>query len=686
MPVSDPPNTLLDLLTSRGQSQPSQRGYTFLIDGESETAHLTYGELHWHARATAALLQRKIAPGDRVLLLYPPGLEYIKAFFGCLYSGGIPVPAYPPRMNKPDLRLQAIVADARPAAVLTTTEILATAERRLMHLPEFASLQWMTMEGLDEEGAAKWQPPSVDPGSVAFLQYTSGSTAAPKGVMVTHANLLHNLFWISERFGHTRESRGVIWLPPFHDMGLIGGILQPLYVGFPVVLMAPLAFLSNPVRWLRAISQYRGTVSGGPNFAYDLCVRKLTPAQRAGLDLSSWEVAFNGAERIRHETLQQFAETFAENGFRRQAFVSCYGLAEASLMVSCSAQAEGPRTLPIHLAALEKGAVAKVEGENVGSKALVSCGRVLTDQKAIIVDPESCTALPPNRLGEIWIQGPSVAEGYWNKPEETARTFRAKRSDTGEGPFLRTGDVGFLQGGELFVAGRLKDLIIIRGHNHYADDIEITVERAHPSLRPGSGAAFSVEINDSEQLVVVQEVEPHSVRNLELDPIATAIRAAVAAEHGVQVHGVVLLKPQSIPKTSSGKVQRHLCRKGFLDHSLVSLGSSLLETAPAEANVSDPADSFVLRALRSVDTDDERNALLRLYLREQVAQLVRVAPLDLDPEQPLNRLGVEDSQALKLKGDLEAALSILLPAADSLQSSSLDGLAAVIQPQLQAHP
>jgi acyl-CoA synthetase (AMP-forming)/AMP-acid ligase II len=573
--------TLVELLRTRGQNQPKQTAFTFLQDGETESDSLTYQELDSLSRAIAAQLQSSTVPGERALLLFPPGLEYISAFFGCLYAGLVAVPAYPPRPNRSLARLQTIVADAQASVALTTTSILSNIERQFAQAPELKTLRWLTTNQVGDL-AEEWQEPVVSGDTLAFLQYTSGSTAAPKGVMITHSNLLHNLGLIHECFEHAPNSRGVIWLPPYHDMGLIGGVLQPLYGGFPVTLMSPLVFLQNPLRWLRAISRYRATTSGGPNFAYDLCVRKITPEQLTTLDLSSWEVAFNGAEPIRHETLERFAATFEPCGFRRQAFYPCYGLAEATLIVSGGLKIAQPVVKTVQGAALKQNGVAQADAKEDNARSLVGCGQALRDQQIAIVHPERLTQCADGEVGEIWVSGPSVAKSYWRKPEETQRTFHAYLADTGEGPFLRTGDLGFLEDGELFVTGRLKDVIIINGCNHYPQDIERTVEQSSPSIRQNCCAAFSVDIGGAEKLVVVAEVErryhtrqvayPAGAATdghlLEAEVVIQAIRRAVSKHHDLQVHTVLLLKPGNIPKTSSSKIQRHACRIGFLNRTL----------------------------------------------------------------------------------------------------------------------
>ena len=507
-------STFVEVLQWRARQQSTQPVYTYLSDGEDEKVSLTARELDHQARAIGALLQQHGATGERVLLLYPPGLDFIAAFFGCLYAGAIAVPVLPPHPVRPQRalsRLQAIVSDAQPSVALMTSRVRTRLQRLAVRMAELETISWLTTDQLASDLAQTWQEPTVTGTSLAFLQYTSGSTATPKGVMVSQANLLHNCAFIHQGFENRPDERGVFWLPFHHDMGLIGGILQTLCCGGSCTLLSPLAFLQRPVRWLQAISRTRATISGAPNFAYELCVRKITPEQRASLDLRSWAVAFNGAEPVQQATLERFSAAFASCGFRPEAFYPCYGLAEASLFVSGGCRSSSPVVLQVNSSALEHNRVIEVGPQDTGIRSLVGCGQVPPDQQIIIVDPEGLTRCPPNQVGEIWVTGPSVAQGYWNRPEDTVQTFGAHLSDTREGPFLRTGDLGFVKDGELFVTGRLKDLIIIDGSNHYPQDIEQTIEqtleRSHAPLRPHSSAVFSVEQDGAECLVVMQEVE-----------------------------------------------------------------------------------------------------------------------------------------------------------------------------------
>lgn len=560
-------STLVELLRDRALNQPKEIGYTFLLDGETEVASLTYQQLDQKARAIAVQLMQKVEVGSRVLLLYPPGLEFVAAFFGCLYGGFVAVPAYPPRRNQKMSRLEAIVSNAEAAIALTTASELASIQTQFTENSILAPLPWLATDTINNDLASYWQEPTVNSNTLAFLQYTSGATGTPKGAMITHGNLLHNSQLIYNFFGNTSKSKGVIWLPPYHDMGLIGGVLQPLYACSPVILIPPVAFIQKPFRWLQAISHYQATTSGGPDFAYDLACRQITDEQLASLDLSHWEVAFTGAEPVRAEILERFAETFAPCGFRHSAFYPCYGMAETTLIVSGGLKSQAPIIRHVSTIALEKNQVADpINKDDV--RTLVGCGKSSPDQKVIVVDPELLTRCSDGRVGEVWVSGASVGKGYWNQPEQTKEAFQAYLAGDKINPFFRTGDLGFLLHGELFITGRLKDLITIMGRNHYPQDIEMTVEKSHPALRPASGAVFAVKINNSKKLVVVQEVERTYLRSFNASEVIGAIRKAVVEEHDLQADAILLLKTTSIPKTSSGKIQRSACRQGFIDASL----------------------------------------------------------------------------------------------------------------------
>jgi acyl-CoA synthetase (AMP-forming)/AMP-acid ligase II len=561
--------TVVDLLRWRADGEGDARLVTFLRDGERDEATLTYAELDARARAIAVAIGRRAAPGERALLLYAGGIEFITGFFGCLYAGVVAVPAYPPepeRLERTLQRLTAIAVDARPSLVLSTREICALKEPLSGMSPELAALDWLATDAVPCAEADGWRDAGVTPATVALLQYTSGSTADPKGVIVTHDNLLYTEEMIRRGFEHQEGAVGVGWLPLFHDMGLMGNLLQPLYAGFPCVLMSPIAFLQRPARWLEAISTYGATTSGGPNFAYELCLRRVTEEQRAHLDLRRWDVAFSGAEPVSASTIERFVRTFAPCGFRREAFYPCYGMAEATLIITGGAKAAEPVLADVDADALQRHRAIPPNGG--GSRRVVGCGRPLADERVLVVDPDRRAVVSDGEVGEVWVAGRNVARGYWQRAEQSAAVFHATLAESDDGPYLRTGDLAFVRDGELFVTGRIKDVIIIRGRNFYPQDLELTVASCDHSLRPGSGAAFAVEVDDQERLAVVNEVRRECAGG-ELARVVDAIREAIAVEHGVQLHAVMLIEAGTIPKTSSGKIRRGACRDLYLRSALI---------------------------------------------------------------------------------------------------------------------
>ncbi|MBD2625726.1 non-ribosomal peptide synthetase [Trichormus variabilis] len=649
-------STVVELLRYKCLEQLNTEAFTFLPDGEAQATSWTYGELERQSRAIACQLQALNLTGQRALLLYPPGLDYLAAFFGCLYAGVVAVPAYPPRNHRNTPRILAILKDAQAAVILTTSGIASQVQNLLKDEFDTDNIHWLTTDNLEPGIEADWQEPVINTDTLAFLQYTSGSTGTPKGVMLTHGNLLHNAEVTRQYMEHTPSSKFVTWLPAYHDMGLIGGILQPLYGGFACIMMPPASFLQRPYRWLKTISDYRGTTSGAPNFAYQLCIDKITPEQRQTLDLSSWDVVFNGAEPIRQETLERFAQTFAECGFRPEAFYPCYGMAEATLMVSGSVKSALVRNKSLQKTALECNHVIDYPANAENSIQIVSCGRVVPQQQIVIANPDTLTRCAADEVGEIWVSGPSIGHGYWNRPEETAQTFGAYLQDTGSGPFLRTGDLGFLHDGELFVTGRAKDLIIIRGRNLYPQDIELTAERSHKMLRAGSVAAFAVEVETEEQLVVVQELEFRAKPNIE--EVTTAIRKAITEEHEVQVYAVVLIKAGTISKTSSGKIQRRATKARFLEGTLEVVGSSILEI-----NQTTEPETVLTRSDLLKTAPEQRQLLLNSHLQKLVSRVLRVKPEQIDFQQPLSILGLDSLKVFELKNrielDFEVAISVV---------------------------
>jgi len=679
-PVKAGAGTLVDILRRRAQRQPDQKAYTFLLDGEAEEVSLSYAELDLRARAIGEWLIRQGLRKERALLLYPPGLDFIAGFFGCLYAGLVAVPAYPPepaRLKRTLKRLEAIAADAEAKVALTTQSVLSSLEVISAQAPMLGSMRWLASDAMESSAVDHSMEFDLSSDALAFLQYTSGSTGEPKGVMLTHTNLLHNAATVSAFCEHGPQDKYVSWLPAFHDMGFMSGVLQPLYSGIPAVLLSPAAFLQRPLRWLRAISRYRATTSGGPNFAYDLCVRKIGDEERALLDLSSWTIAFNGAEPVRNETLERFAQTFAPCGFRKEALYPCYGLAEATLIVTGGRKRDRPIVKSFETPALLNGRVVEQTSAKHDQQLLVGCGSSSQDQQAVIVHPETAARCAAGKVGEIWVSGPSVGEGYWKKPVETEATFHAYIADTREGPFLRTGDLGFLLGGELFVTGRLKDVIIIRGVNHYPQDIELTVQNSHPALRPGCGAAFSVESGGEERLVVVQEVEIRKQANQ--NETIDSIRRAITESHELQVYAAVLVKPGTIPKTSSGKIQRSACRKEFLEGKLEEVYRDLLD----DYNGASQEESFIRKALLAIDPK-MRLPVAESYVLEQAARVLRVSPSRLLPERSLSAMGLDSLMAVELRNHIEADLGVTVPASALLEGLSARAVASLVLDDLDA--
>lgn len=677
-------SSLVELLRHRAAYSPDETAFIYIADNGESKQTMNYGELDRLARCIAARLQRDSAPGERALLLYPSGLEFIAAFFGCLYAGVIAVPAYPPRDNRNGERMRILADDVQAKLFLSTTAQKGNIERRLHINGTDATIEVLASDLL-HDGEDEWQEyrPAAD--DLAFIQYTSGSSGKPKGVMVSHNNILHNEKVIHHAYGLSRKSMGVGWLPLFHDMGLIGNFLQPLYVGFPIILFSPSAFIQKPVMWLELISHYRATTSGGPNFAFDHCVSRITEEQKAGLDLSCWEVAFNGAEPVRKETMDRFAEAFAGCGFRKEAFYPCYGMAETTLFITGNKKLTAAKTACLNSTGTKAASAAASAREKV------SCGFPRLDQKIVIVDPERLVATEDGQIGEIWTSGKSVTQGYWNRPEETEKIFKARLA-TGEGPFLRTGDLGFVSEGELFVTGRRKDLIIIRGRNYYPDDIEQTVGTCHPALKVGSGAAFPIELEGEERVVIVQEVERAALRKLNDAEVITAIRQSVAHQHELSVCAVVLIKTSSIPKTSSGKIQRHACKAGYLSGELENVAEwrqpSLQDLFQVMGSRKDaeqqPQTSFSDNA--RAKSGEELQQFIVQFLWGKISAALGMETGEPLTDQPLNTLGFDSLMFVDLTNKVHKETGLKISLAEVMDGLTLRDLASAVHDHLDSNP
>jgi acyl-CoA synthetase (AMP-forming)/AMP-acid ligase II len=553
--------TIREALDYRAATTPKALAYCFLKNGETEDGRFTFDSLCVKAaRIGRALLASGVKPGDRILLLLPQGLDYVVTLYACFYAGLIAVPASPPARAKQLARLQKIASDASAALIISDRDTLETFGAAL---GELTAVPCRTVEDIDIEIDGEAALPALNGDSIALLQYTSGSAGDPKGVIVTHRNLCADQVLLQEALATGPQSSTVSWLPLFHDMGLIMGMMHPLFVGAPCYLMAPLAFLQKPARWLHAISRYRAQVSGAPNFAYDLAVTDVPPAERAAFDLSTWKVAFNAAETIRPETLTRFTATYGANGFQTRHANWCYGLAEATLIVTGGPPGEVPRTLRLAGDVLALTGIAlPVETAEPDSRLVASCGRPLGDVELVIADPETHNRLDPGSVGEVWLAGPIVAKGYWGNAEATAEIFGAHLA-TGEGPYLRTGDLGFMWDGALFLTSRLKDLIIIRGRNYSPSDIEQAIESADPAIRENGVAAFTIIGEKGEELVVTAEITDEATADFDPPAVIRKLRAEIATAFDLRLSKVAFVRRGKLPRTTSGKIQRAICRRDF---------------------------------------------------------------------------------------------------------------------------
>ena len=634
-------SSLSELLRWRASDQPDRCAFRFLANGEDDNGSLSYGELDLRARSIAAHLQQVTEPGQRALLLYPPSLEYIAGFFGCLYAGVVAVPAYPPSPRN-IRRLRAIANNASVSLAITTTSILGGMMQMVTAATGLPSSRVLATDKLSYQPAA----PSDDvmwPTETCFLQYTSGSTGEPKGIVGTHTRVLHHLDSACRRLEFSAADVGVSWQPLFHDGGLIGMVLYPLYAGFPMMLMSPASFLQHPVRWLRAISRYEATYSGAPTFGYDLCTRRIPPEECEPLNLKSWKIALIGAEPVRLEVIDQFAQKFGMWDFEREAFNPSYGLAEATLLVSSGSRMGKPVSARFQTTALRRNQALEITVADPGAQALVCCGSCLPDQRLVIVDPETSTACPEDEIGEIWVSGPGVGMSYWNRPEESQYTFRAHLAGEPETAFLRTSDLGFLHQGNLFVSGRLKDIIIIRGVNHYPQDIELTVQQSHPALSAGRGAAFSVSADTGEErLAIVHEVD--QANSADVTGIFPAIRSAISERHELSIHSIVLVLPGAIPVTSSGKIERRTCRTRFLSQTLegVAAWHETIGTSLEQHRSTSPEPGALKREAAEIEQWLVREVSKRLHSDDKI-----------DIRQPFTSYGLDSVEAVILAGDLE---------------------------------
>ncbi|MBE8524332.1 AMP-binding protein, partial [Amycolatopsis sp. H6(2020)] len=631
--------TLAGLLRRRAGETPSRTAFEF----PGDRLVVDYRDLDRRACGVAAALREQGLAGERVVLLFPPGIDYVAAFFGCLYAGAVAVPVYLPTGVRGAARMLDVALDAGARVLLSTA---ATRDALGPSMSTMEGPGWLLVDDVGDE----FDGPGPGPDDLAFLQYTSGSTGTPKGVRVRHANLMANLAEIGRVLGVDPDSRAVSWLPPYHDMGLIGGILQPVHGGFPCTLLSPAAFLRAPVRWLAEISRSRATFTAAPDFGYRECVRRISEADRAELDLSSLRHAMVGAEPVRRATLDEFSGAFAGAGFRRSAFHPCYGLAEATLLVTGGMR---PAVVEVGRAELAEGRVLLDPPAGHPSVALTGCGAA-TGEDVVVVDAE------PGAVGEICVSGPSVTDGYHGRPAETAARFGAELPGHPGRRFLRTGDLGFLRDGQLYVTGRVTDLMVLRGRNHYPEDIEQTAERAHPALRPGRSVAFSVDDGDDEYLVLVHEVAA-STSVETADAVRAAVRAAIVADHGVTPREVVLVRQGGIARTTSGKVRRAATKAKWLEGAPASVaGARGASVAEAGDRVGTPAG-----ARGATPEPDDR-------LTSVVATVLGLDRVPAD--EPLVGLGLDSLRAVRLTEAVADTFGAEIPVPRLLDGCTLTGL------------
>ncbi|WP_372365150.1 AMP-binding protein [Candidatus Uabimicrobium sp. HlEnr_7] len=607
--------TLRDLIQHGALEYPDKHAFVFLEDGENRESHLSFRELDKCARRIAQELMNCNLTKKNVLLVYPPGLDFIKAFVGCIYANVVAIPCYPATKSTVE-RFKAIYRNSNAVVILSNTKT-----QQLMKVQKISGIDtssWLYTDDLPEN-IASGVLPIIASSDVAMIQYTSGSTLAPRGVVLRHENLLHNIRFIQKQFGVTLNSAAFTWLPPYHDMGLIGSILVPLVSYTTTVCMSPLDFLRKPLRWLQAISKYKIEISGGPNFAYELCIDNIKDEYCQNLDLSCWKVAYNGAEFVQKNTLERFVQKFASCGFNRESFYPCYGLAEATLMV-CGGIREQQPTI-----CYEK------------STDFVSCGQSSDDTQLYIVNPNTQEICSENEEGEIYVASPSVAQEYWDNSLETARVF-AQRIPGIAMPVMCTGDMGFIKNGELFVSGRRKNIIVVRGKNYYPHDLENVAQQSHETLRANTGAAFTIDDNQQPKIILVFEFND---RRIGKEEVAADIRAAISSSFQLDIYNIVFIKPGQMPKTTSGKIQHHMCRKAYLDGTLTIIAQSIRNFE------------------NSTSTAHQGN--IEKDLRLQLANLLAVDIKAIDFETPVKNLGLSSLTGVSLISYIEEKYNIEVP-------------------------
>lgn len=677
--LESPGATLVTVLCQRAETLGDQRAYVFLAEGEAETEVWSYADLDRRARAIAVELANSgiEVAGKPVLVCAPPGLDYIAGFFGCLYAGAIAVPANPPdpiRLDRTLPRFRSILGDADAVAALSTHDQIEAAREVIERDLDLPLDRWLAVDRVTFDGIDTWQPPDLVPADPAFLMYTSGSTAEPKGAVIGHGNALHNLSRFPG-FANRPCNAVVSWLPFFHDLGLFLGILHPLYRSCPSILMPPAAMVRRPARWLEAMSRYSATTTGGPNFTFDLCVDRISPEERAALDLSAWNLALNGSEPVRWRTLKRFNEAFAECGFRPATHYPSFGMAEAAATVTGASDFEPSLTLRVASEALAQGVVQEV-GEDDRGRVYVGCGPIIAEQRMEIVDPETCKPKASGEVGEIWVSGPSIGQSYWRRQHGTGNGLKAHLSTEPDGPvFLRTGDLGFIHRNELFITGRLKDLIILRGINYHPEDLEHTLAHAHARARPNCAAAFSLELDGREGMGIVQEINPRGCEDKDFSEIVAAFRGVLVEGYDIDPDVIVLIEPRTIPKTSSGKIQRRETARRFASGDLETL-HEWHASRPTPSSGRSAGDTTG-RSEATVDLE-----IIRRHITEHVARMVGVEAADVDVRSPFSRFGLASVESVFLIQELENLFDLSLRPTLAWEYPTVEQMAVFLRDQM----
>ena len=660
--------TILEILEHRTIHQPDAIAFSFLEDGESSESKITYRELGTQAAGVAYFLRKNNLCNERILLLFPPGLDFLKAFFACLYAGAVAVPSYPPRRNRPNVTIEAIINNCDPKSILTNDKIRDTI---IESLPADALLRTRACHSISEfinGGDGPLHSATASENDLAFIQYTSGSTSSPKGVMVRHRNIMANQIMIQHGFKNDESTIGASWLPMYHDMGLIGNVLQPIYLGIPLIFMSPFLFLQRPIRWLRMISQYKVTTSGGPNFAYQLCVEKISEAEQQSLDLSRWRVAYCGAEPVRYNSIRRFYERFKKNGFQWESFLPCYGLAEATLFVSGGPACEAPICRQIGDDINQDAQVTKIPKET-----LVASGRTYEDLDVRIVDPEEKIQCNDGIPGEIWISGVSVCDGYWGNPNCNSE-FNLSLSDD-HTVYFRTGDIGIKIDGQLFISGRIKDMLIIHGRNLFPEDIEMVVSGIHPDFIDHGTAAFSISVGNEEKLVIVQEIHRHVKSGFE--QAIKDVQIHISRQFELQAYDVLLVKERCIPRTSSGKIQRYLCKQYYINKRLKIVFRDRNMEKTGMINLA----KLDFEKLIAIDAS-KRATYLTGYLKFVIADLLKTDAVLIESNQKIDELGLDSTQLVELKVKLDDVIGhefeldnfVEMPQISELASKAIESL------------